>query len=133
MEFLKKLAEILGVKATEREVEEAVNDAVELRKGLSTTLKAAKTTTKSLLEAAEEVVSDALSSADGLKTVLRVVGVEDADAAIEKITDLLAQAAELKEAAVNQGMITMRRDGMLKAKDGGTTVSEVLRSVFTIN
>jgi type II secretory ATPase GspE/PulE/Tfp pilus assembly ATPase PilB-like protein len=30
-------------------------------------------------------------------------------------------------------MITMRRDGMLKTKDGATTVSEVLRSVFTIN
>ena len=41
-------------------------------------------------------------------------------------------AAELKAAAVSQGTVTMHRDGMLKAGDGATTVSEVIRSVFTI-
>ena len=43
-----------------------------------------------------------------------------------------ASASELKAAAVKEGMITMRRDGMLKARDGVTTVNEVLRNVFTI-
>jgi hypothetical protein len=30
-------------------------------------------------------------------------------------------------------MTTMRRDGMLKVKEGFTSISEVLRSVFAIN
>jgi general secretion pathway protein E len=55
------------------------------------------------------------------------------DESIRKLVMKGASAAELKESAIQQGMITMRRDGMLKAKDGLTTVSEVLRSVFTIN
>ena len=41
-------------------------------------------------------------------------------------------AAELMSAAADEGMITMRRDGILKARDGVTTLSEVIRSVFTI-
>ncbi|MBI2860800.1 MAG: type II/IV secretion system protein [Chloroflexi bacterium] len=42
-----------------------------------------------------------------------------------------AHSSEIKEQALRQGMITMRRDGMLKAKEGITTVGEVLRNVFT--
>ncbi len=44
-----------------------------------------------------------------------------------------ATAAEINEQAVKEGMITMRQDGMLKAKEGLTTPSEVMRSVFTID
>ena len=54
------------------------------------------------------------------------------DESVRKLVMKGSSSAELKEAAINQGMITMRRDGMLKARDGSTTVSEVLRSVFTI-
>ncbi|MBI4215967.1 MAG: type II/IV secretion system protein [Chloroflexi bacterium] len=43
-----------------------------------------------------------------------------------------ATSQEIKEQAIKEGMITLRRDGMLKAKDGITTVSEVIRSVHTI-
>lgn len=43
-----------------------------------------------------------------------------------------APANEIKAAAVRDGMITMRRDGMLKARDGQTTPGEVLRQVFSI-
>ncbi len=43
-----------------------------------------------------------------------------------------ASAKEIKEQAVKDGMLTMRRDGMLKGKDGVTTPGEVVRSVFTI-
>ena len=43
-----------------------------------------------------------------------------------------ASSTEIKAAAVRDGMTTMRRDGMLKARDGLTTPGEVLRHVFTI-
>ncbi len=51
---------------------------------------------------------------------------------IRKLVMKGVSATELKAAAVGEGMILMRRDGMLKARDGGTTVSEVIRSAFTI-
>jgi len=43
-----------------------------------------------------------------------------------------ASAAAIREQAIKEGMVTMKQDGMLKAKEGITTVSEVLRSVFSI-
>jgi len=44
-----------------------------------------------------------------------------------------AGAAEMKTQALKEGLITMRHDGMMKAKQGITSVSEVMRSVFTIS
>jgi general secretion pathway protein E len=44
-----------------------------------------------------------------------------------------AGAGELKAQAIKEGMISMRRDGMLKVKDGITSISEVTRSVFSIS
>jgi type II secretory ATPase GspE/PulE/Tfp pilus assembly ATPase PilB-like protein len=43
-----------------------------------------------------------------------------------------ATAQEIREAAVRSGMITLRRDGMMKARDGITTPAEVVRKVFTL-
>ena len=43
-----------------------------------------------------------------------------------------ATAGEIREEAVKEGMIRMRRDGMLKAKDAITTPGEVVRNVFSI-
>ncbi len=43
-----------------------------------------------------------------------------------------ATAAQINEEAQKEGMISMRQDGMLKAREGLTTPSEVMRSVFTI-
>jgi general secretion pathway protein E len=43
-----------------------------------------------------------------------------------------APASELRVEAIKNGMVTMRRDGMLKAKDGLTTPREVMRNVFTL-
>ncbi|MEK7849104.1 MAG: GspE/PulE family protein, partial [Chloroflexota bacterium] len=63
------------------------------------------------------------------------VGVMEVLALTDRIRTLVgqrAQAAQIKEQAVKDGMQTMRRDGMLKAKDGITTPAEVIRSVFTI-
>ncbi len=43
-----------------------------------------------------------------------------------------ASAGEMKEQALREGLITMRYDGMQKVKEGITTPSEVLRSVFSV-
>ena len=43
-----------------------------------------------------------------------------------------ASAGAIREQALKEGMVTMKQDGMLKVKEGITTVSEVLRSVFSI-
>ena len=43
-----------------------------------------------------------------------------------------SSASELRAEAIRGGMVTMRRDGMLKAKDGITTPREVMRNVFTL-
>ena len=44
-----------------------------------------------------------------------------------------ASATEMKTQALKEGMVTMRHDGMVKAQQGITSVSEVMRSVFTIS
>jgi len=41
-------------------------------------------------------------------------------------------ASDIKAQALKEGMITMKRDGMMKVKEGITSVSEVMRSVFSI-
>lgn len=43
-----------------------------------------------------------------------------------------ASPGEIKAQAVADGMTTMKHDGMLKVKEGITTIGEVLRSVFTV-
>ena len=40
---------------------------------------------------------------------------------------------EIRDQAVADGMVTMRRSAMLKAKEGITTVEEVMRRVFSID
>ena len=43
-----------------------------------------------------------------------------------------ASAGDIKAQALRDGMVTLKRDGMLKVKEGITTVHEVLRNVFSI-
>ena len=43
-----------------------------------------------------------------------------------------ASVSEIKAQAIREGMVTLRRDGMLKVKEGTTTPYEVLRNVFSI-
>jgi type II secretory ATPase GspE/PulE/Tfp pilus assembly ATPase PilB-like protein len=53
----------------------------------------------------------------------------------EKIRRMLlsnASAGDIKAQALQEGMITLKRDGMLKVTEGITSVSEVLRNVFSI-
>jgi general secretion pathway protein E len=51
---------------------------------------------------------------------------------IRKMLRSGASASEIKAQAVAEGMVTMKRDGMLKVKDGVTSLTEVTRSVFSI-
>ena len=53
----------------------------------------------------------------------------------EKIRRMLlsnTSAGDIKAEALKEGMVTMKRDGMLKVKEGITSVSEVLHNVFSI-
>jgi general secretion pathway protein E len=52
---------------------------------------------------------------------------------IRKMLRNHAGDSDIRAQAVSEGMVTMRRDGLLKVKEGVTSVSEVLRSVFSIN
>jgi type IV pilus assembly protein PilB len=52
----------------------------------------------------------------------------------EEVSEMIVRRAplsELKEAARANGMITLQEDGLRKAKDGHTTIEEVMRVVFT--
>jgi type IV pilus assembly protein PilB len=51
----------------------------------------------------------------------------------ERIRDLILQGAstsEIKSAAVDGGMYTLRRSGLEKVKLGQTTIEEVIRVTF---
>jgi len=43
-----------------------------------------------------------------------------------------ASAGEIKGQALREGMVSLRRDGMLKVREGTTTAREVVRNVFSI-
>lgn len=43
-----------------------------------------------------------------------------------------AGVTEIKEQAHNEGMVTLGRDGMMKARDEITTPYEVMRNVYTM-
>jgi len=52
---------------------------------------------------------------------------------IRKMLRNNAGNGEIKAQAIAEGMVTMKQDGMLKVKEGITSISEVMRSVFSIN
>ena len=52
--------------------------------------------------------------------------------AIRKMLRGQASAGEIRAQAISEGMVTMKEDGILKVKEGITSISEVLRSVFSI-
>ncbi|MBI2847068.1 MAG: Flp pilus assembly complex ATPase component TadA [Chloroflexi bacterium] len=63
------------------------------------------------------------------------IGVYEVLPLTEQVRQLIAReapSAEIKAAALKEGMVTMRRDGMLKAKSGITTPAEVIRNVYTL-
>jgi len=44
-----------------------------------------------------------------------------------------APAIEVRNQALKEGMVSLLHDGMLKVREGTTTISEVLRNVYTVN
>lgn len=85
-------------------------------------------------EPAEDFYSGRGCNACSFTGFLGRLGVFEVLLVTEEIRTLIIQratASRIKEQAVKQGMVTMRRDGMLKVKQGLTTPGEVLRNVFT--
>jgi type II secretory ATPase GspE/PulE/Tfp pilus assembly ATPase PilB-like protein len=52
---------------------------------------------------------------------------------IRKMLRNHAGASEIKAQAVAEGMLTMKQDGIKKAREGITSISEVIRNVFSIH
>jgi general secretion pathway protein E len=52
---------------------------------------------------------------------------------IRKLLRCNAPSAEIRAQSLAEGMVTMRQDGMRKVKQGITSISEVVRNVFTIS
>lgn len=65
----------------------------------------------------------------GRTTVIEMLSMTDQ---IRQLVNRQAGSSEIKTQALRDGMTTMRRDGMLKARDGITTPAEIVRNVFTI-
>ncbi len=52
---------------------------------------------------------------------------------IRKMLREKKSTSEIREQAISEGMTTMNKDGMLKVKEGITSISEVVRNVFSIS
>ncbi len=52
---------------------------------------------------------------------------------IRKMLRSHASAGDIRKQAIAEGMVTMKQDGLLKVKKGVTSITEVMRSVFSIN
>jgi general secretion pathway protein E len=52
---------------------------------------------------------------------------------IRKMLRSHSGVSEIRAQAITEGMVPMKQDGMLKVKEGITSISEVIRSVFSIN
>ena len=54
----------------------------------------------------------------------------EVDDEIRELILIGASAVELKKKAIEHGMITLRRSGLIKVKDGVTTLEEVARETI---
>jgi general secretion pathway protein E len=43
-----------------------------------------------------------------------------------------ASSSEIKSVAIEAGMVSMLKDGLIKVKEGLTTPTEVLRNVYSV-
>jgi general secretion pathway protein E len=64
----------------------------------------------------------------GRTTIFEVLPVTDE---IRQLLTVGAKASTVREQAIEEGMITMAKDGMLKARQGITTPHEVLRNIYS--
>jgi general secretion pathway protein E len=65
----------------------------------------------------------------GRTAVMELLTVSDE---IKRLLLTGASTAELRAKAIQEGMVLMRHDGMLKVKAGITTPDEILRNVFSL-
>jgi type IV pilus assembly protein PilB len=56
--------------------------------------------------------------------------VMEVDDEIRELILIGASAVELKKKAIERGMLTLRRSGLIKVKDGMTTLEEVARETI---
>ena len=54
----------------------------------------------------------------------------EVDDEIKELVLVGASAVELKKKAIERGMITLRRSGLIKVKEGMTTLEEVARETI---
>ena len=90
--MLTKLSKLLGVRETEAEVTNAVDEAVQLRSQIKGALGAEKDSNKVLLQMVEE----GQGVHGKLSALLKALGVEDSDAAVAQIAEMFTQVEELK-------------------------------------
>jgi type IV pilus assembly protein PilB len=51
---------------------------------------------------------------------------------IRKMLRERTNANEIRKQAISEGMMTMKQDGITKAIEGITSITEVVRNIFTI-
>lgn len=93
--------------------------------GGDTPLSTTPTGIKTLYRAVE--TEDSNGKYDGFKGRVGIYEVLDNTLAIQKLITTNATANQIQAQAINEGMITMQTDGLIKALRGETTIDEVLR------
>ena len=63
----------------------------------------------------------------GYKGRIGIYEVLDIDDGLEELINNRATAQKIHEYAITKGMVTMLQDGIIKAKQGITTIEEILR------
>lgn len=91
MELLKVLAGRLGVREADAAIEAAVGDLTSLRDSIKKLIGAESDSTPVLLDGIEK----SISARAKLTALLKAMGVSDADAAVNRIAELMQQAKEL--------------------------------------
>lgn len=93
MELLKTLAGTLGVRESDAEVKAAVEDLVALRAGAKQELSLENDSTRIVLES----IRKATNAKERLSAFVKSLGVEDPDAAVEKVAELLGHSKTLTD------------------------------------
>lgn len=93
--------------------------------GGDTPLSTTKTGIKTLYRPVE--TEDANGKHDGFKGRVGIYEVLDNTLSVQKLITSNATANQIQAQAINEGMITMQTDGLIKALRGETTIDEVLR------
>jgi hypothetical protein len=96
-DLIKILSELLGTRENQEAVIAEVKDAIALRRRAVEITKCAKDANDDILDAVEDAVKGAAGARDKLKALASALGVEDPDAAVARIADLMNESAKLKE------------------------------------